>query len=173
MVLDQPGGPLGDRSGQALQRRGDVVVRINRLADVVQQGGQEEFLIIRPGFAGEGKDLKAMKECIALGMISGVLLDVMQWHQTHLVQGESFDMVAHPTWSAARLGLRSVLGLEAGEGRLIASQDEHLLADLGVAGQIARPDLPPQHGRRLSLRAVELGLARLTETFRALLGPDP
>jgi len=54
---DQGLGPLGDRSFERPERRGDVVGRVDRLADVVRQRRQEEFLVVAPLVAGEFEDL--------------------------------------------------------------------------------------------------------------------
>ena len=51
MVLDEPERPLGDGPPERLDRSPDMVLRVDGLADVVQQGGQQEFLVIRPRLA--------------------------------------------------------------------------------------------------------------------------
>ena len=68
MVRDQPEGPVGDRAPEGSDRRGDVVARLDRLADVVQQGREQELLVIRPGLAGDFEDLEAVVEGIPLGV---------------------------------------------------------------------------------------------------------
>ena len=70
-MLDQPERPLGDapRGGTRPPAR-DVVLRVDGLADVVQQGGQQEFLVVRPGLARQLEDLQAVIQRIALGVIA-------------------------------------------------------------------------------------------------------
>ena len=63
-------------------------MRIDRLAHVVQQGRQEELLIIREFLPGQLEHLKAMIERVALGMQFRVLLDLLQRQQKHLVEAE-------------------------------------------------------------------------------------
>ena len=60
---------------RSLDSSGTVVLGIDGLAHVVQQGGQQEFLVIRPRIASEMEHLEAVVEHIALRVVLGVLLD--------------------------------------------------------------------------------------------------
>ena len=66
MVLDQPERSLGDRSPDRFDARGDMILRVDRLANIVQQSGQQEFLVVRVGVTRELEDLKAVVECSRL-----------------------------------------------------------------------------------------------------------
>ena len=48
VMFDQPECPLGDRTAERLDARDDVVVRLDGLAHIVQERGEEEFLIVGP-----------------------------------------------------------------------------------------------------------------------------
>ena len=162
-MLDQPERPLGDGAAERLDARGDVVLRVDGLADVVQQGGQQELLVVGPRVAGQLEDLQAVKERIALGMIPGVLLDRFQRLQPHLVDGEPVEMIGH-RGDAGRLLARDPSSGRgsAGPAPPVDSRqsDDELLADLGVGREVARPDAVAQHGRRLPLGHVEVVGAR-------------
>ena len=60
VMLDQPGRPRRDQSLQDLQRGGHMVARIDRLAHVVQQCGQQKFFVIRQFLPGQLEDLQAV-----------------------------------------------------------------------------------------------------------------
>ena len=47
VVRDQPPRALGDRPFQGLQGGLDVIRRVDRLADVVQERRQQKFLVVR------------------------------------------------------------------------------------------------------------------------------
>ena len=51
---------------QRRRRGGDVVAAIDALADVVQQGRQQELLVVRPVIAGQLENLERMIEHVAL-----------------------------------------------------------------------------------------------------------
>jgi hypothetical protein len=75
VVLDQPEGALGHSPPERPDGGPDVVGRVDRLADVVKQGGQEELLVVRADFARAFEDLEAVVEGVPLGVVLGVLLD--------------------------------------------------------------------------------------------------
>ena len=68
LMLDQPGRPLGDMARQGGQAGGDRIARLDRLADVVQQGGQLEFLVVGECGPGQLEDLQAVIQGVSLGM---------------------------------------------------------------------------------------------------------
>ena len=80
-MLDQEHRPLRDDALQYLEGRADVVSRIDSLADIVQQGRQEKFLIIGPGVAGQLEDLQQMILHVPLGVMLRRLLHVLQRQQ--------------------------------------------------------------------------------------------
>ena len=92
VMLDQPGRALGDVTFERFERRGDVIARIDRLADVVQQGRQLKFLVVGQRVAGQLEDLQAVVQRIALGMPLGILLDGFQRHQQHAVHAKAIEM---------------------------------------------------------------------------------
>ena len=51
VVADQPERPLGDGPAQGLDPGVRMILRVNGLAHVVQQGRKQEFLIIGPRLA--------------------------------------------------------------------------------------------------------------------------
>ena len=85
----------------------DVVGRVDGLADVVQQGRQQELLVVRPLFAGQLEDLEAVIERIPFGMILGALLDALQRLEQHPEEQEGVDVVFQPL----DLGLEVDLGI--------------------------------------------------------------
>ena len=87
VMLVQPGCPLGDRTFESLEGRIDVVGRVDGLAHVVKQGGQQELLVVGPLVAGQLEDLKAMVEGITLGMVLRALLDWTLTVQTQVLVG--------------------------------------------------------------------------------------
>ena len=62
VVLDEPGAAVGDEAVECLQRGGDVVGGINRLADVVQQGGGQELFVVGQLIAGVVERYKSALE---------------------------------------------------------------------------------------------------------------
>ncbi len=54
-MLDQPERALRDRSSSCLDSGRDVVRWIDRLADIVEQGRQQEVLVVGPGLPGKFK----------------------------------------------------------------------------------------------------------------------
>ena len=73
-----------------------MVGRIDRLAHVVQQGGQQELLVVGPLVAGQLEDLKAVIERIPLGMVLRALLDAFQRLEQHPKEHEGVDLVLEP-----------------------------------------------------------------------------
>ena len=165
MVLDQPERPLGDRAPERLDGGGDVVGRVDRLADVVEQGGEQEFLVVRPrprgparrpGGCGRGRPPRGGTSGSASPPPAGPAA-AGRWRTG---RGGRPSRRARPRAPARRPSVgRLVARAGAGEG-------EHLVADLGVGGEVAGPDPVPEHGRRLPLGRVELRLGRLAEPAR-------
>ena len=50
---------------RAASAGGDVIVRVDALADVVQQGRQQEFLVVGPAVAGQLEHLQRMIQGVA------------------------------------------------------------------------------------------------------------
>ena len=96
VVLDQPGGPLGDRPFERLHRRADVVRRIDRLADVVQERRQQELLVVRAFVAGQLEHLERVIERVPLGVVLRPLLDPFQRPEQHAEELEPVDVVLEP-----------------------------------------------------------------------------
>ena len=94
-MLDEPERPLRHRPPERLHPRPDVILGVDRLADVVQQGRQQELLVIRPGVARQLEDLQAVIERIPLRVIPGVLLHRLQRFQPHLVDREPVEVIGH------------------------------------------------------------------------------
>ena len=46
--------------------------RIDGLADVVEQGGQQELFVVRANVARQVEDLKTVVEGVSLGVVPGV-----------------------------------------------------------------------------------------------------
>ena len=68
---------------QRLQGGLDVVGRVDRLAHVVQEGRQQELLVVRPLLPRQLEDLQAVIERIPLGVILGALLHPFQRLEQH------------------------------------------------------------------------------------------
>ena len=83
MVLDQELRSLGDQAVERSKARRDVIVRVDPLADVVQQGRQQELLVVRPRVARQLEDLQQVIEHVPLGMMLRRLLHVLQRQQQH------------------------------------------------------------------------------------------
>ena len=58
VVEDQPGGSFGDCVAQRIDDRLFVVVRVDRLAGVVEEGRGQELFVVGELFAGQGVDLE-------------------------------------------------------------------------------------------------------------------
>lgn len=65
VVPNEPRGAFGDVSFQRFESRRDMIRRIDALADIVQQRGEQEFLVVRLLVASKVKDLQAVVEDIA------------------------------------------------------------------------------------------------------------
>ncbi|MFO0959776.1 MAG: hypothetical protein U0800_20460 [Isosphaeraceae bacterium] len=101
-----------------------------------QQRGQQELLVVGDVLPGASPEsLQAVVERIPLGMAAGVLLDPLQWFEPHPVDGEPIHMIGHLQgfFLVAFVPGYRWLGTRP-------YQLEHLLADLGIAGQIAGPN---------------------------------
>ena len=101
-----------------------MVVRIDGLADVVQKGRQQEFLVVGECIAGVVEDLEAVVEGVPLGMPLGILLHVFQRQEQALIDAEAVGLLR---------------GL--GDGRLDVEPwilDRHELLKLGDAGPLDR-----------------------------------
>ena len=79
VVLDEPLGSFRDATVQRLDRCPNVIVRVNRFTNIMQQGGSEEFLVVRMLVTGKVENLKAVIKCIPLGMVEFGLLHVFKW----------------------------------------------------------------------------------------------
>ena len=93
VVLDQPGGAFGDEAVERLEAGRYVICRIDRLADVVQQCGRQELLVVRQLVAGVVEHLQAVIQRVALRMILERLLHVLQRQQQRLEQLKAIDLV--------------------------------------------------------------------------------
>ena len=86
-------GPLGDEAVERFQAGGDVVVRVDRLAHVVQQRREQELLVVGQRVAGQVEDLQAVIEGVAFGMVLQVLLHVLQRQEQALIDLEAIDLL--------------------------------------------------------------------------------
>ena len=155
-MFDEPERPVRHGAAERFDARADVILRVDRLADVVQEGRQQELLVIRPGIARQLEDLQAVIERIAFGMIPGVLLHRLQGFQPHLEDGEPVEVIGH-RGDPGRLFLEISLGFRRScDARRFPPQEHELLADLVIRREIARADAVTQDGRRLPLRHVEV-----------------
>ena len=68
-----------------------MILRIDRLADVVQQRRQQKLLIVRQLVAGQIVHLQTVIQRVALGMPLGALLHALQRQQQHLVNLKRID----------------------------------------------------------------------------------
>ena len=102
----------------------DVVAAIDRLAHVVQEGRQEELLIVGQLAPGQLEHLQTVVEGVPLGMIPRVLLHVLQRQQQHLVNLEA----VHPALRLQDRLLQRRVGILAGQE----------LLQLGDAGPLDR-----------------------------------
>ncbi len=73
-----------------------MVGGVDRLADVVQQRGQQELLVPRLLVAGQLEHLQAVVQGVALGVVRRALLHVLQRLQQQAVQLEPVDAVFQP-----------------------------------------------------------------------------
>ena len=67
MAGDEGLGAVGDRAFEGLEAGGDVVGRIDRLADVVQQRGEQDRLVVAALVAGQLEDLERVLVEVANG----------------------------------------------------------------------------------------------------------
>jgi hypothetical protein len=165
MMFDQPECPIRHRTSQGINPGFDVVGGINRLADVMQQGRQQEFFVVRADLAGDFEHLEAVIECIPLGMLLRALLDRLKRDQSELVDGERVEVIRHPP-DVFRFRL-----LRYFEPNLSgAEESDCFLSDLTVAGQVARPHGTTEHGCGLALGGVEVGLRQGAKPVRPFVG---
>lgn len=69
VVLDQPSSALGDGFVKCFETGVDVIVGVDALADIVQQSGKEELFVVGQLVACVVKDLHAMVQRVAFGVI--------------------------------------------------------------------------------------------------------
>ena len=110
---DQGLGPLGDRPFERLQAGEDVVGRVDRLADVVEQRGEEELLVVAPLVAGQLEDLEAVVEGVSFGVVLRPLLHAFERLEQHPVELEAVDVVLDALDLEVEVDV-GVLGLERG-----------------------------------------------------------
>jgi hypothetical protein len=72
---DQGESPEADGPSKRLDGGGHGIGQVDRLADVVQERGDEEFLVVRSSLPGQLEDLEAVIQRVAFGMPARVLLD--------------------------------------------------------------------------------------------------
>ena len=111
VMLDQPGRPRRDQSGQRLQGGGDVVLRVDRLADVAQEHREEEFLVIRQFISRQSERLKTVVEDVALGRLCGFSLTFSRG--TSSARRPWKRSAPHP--AAGREGSSAALGTTSGK----------------------------------------------------------
>src|SRR5713101_3622967 len=92
VMLDEKARSLGDDAVQGRQAGRYMIGRIQAFAHVVQQGSQQEFLIIGPLLAREFKYLQRVKQRVSLGMILRGLTHVFQRQEEHPVELIRIDL---------------------------------------------------------------------------------
>ena len=136
-----------------------MLAPVDRLAHVVQEGCQQQLLIVGQPFACQLEDLQAVVEHVALGVRFGRLYDVFQRQQQKLIGAEAIGRICAGVSHSAR-GLIGMyfcqkplaLGPIAPGNRLDAG------ANLAVAGQVVGADFAAhQPPGRLHLRPRVLG----------------
>ncbi len=78
VMLDQEPGALGDEFVENRKTGLDVVARVNALADIMQEGGRQEFLVVRPAFASQLEHLERVIEHVTFGMMLCGLANVFR-----------------------------------------------------------------------------------------------
>ena len=111
VLFDQPGRALGDCIAECPQAGRHVLVRIDALADVVQKGGQAEFLVVGQHVRGQREDLQAVIEHVPLGVPPVVLLDLGQRREQVAINAKAVR--AFGQWP---LGIVPLVGQERGAG---------------------------------------------------------
>ena len=92
-VGDEPFRAFGDVAIECREPGIDMIQRINRFADVMQQRCQQELLVVWRLMLRELKDLQAVVQGISLGVDRLPLLNARQRREQHPVDVE-------PVWSS-------------------------------------------------------------------------
>lgn len=120
VMPDEELGSIGNRAFECLQPGRHVIVRIDRLPHVVQQRRQYKLLVPRHAIAGQLKYLKAVVERIALGVIRGILLHILQRREQHAVGLEAIDILERIHF-AIQIQIRILLAEESSSAMLARS----------------------------------------------------
>ena len=70
-------------------------MRVDGLADVVQQRGEQKLFVVRQCVAGQVEHLQAVVQRIPFGMVLGILLHVFQRQQQRLEDLKAIELVLH------------------------------------------------------------------------------
>ncbi len=163
MVGDQGLGPVGDRAFERLETGEDVVGRVDGLADVVEQGGEQEFLVVTSLVTRQLEHLERVVERVAFGVILGTLLDAFERLQEHPVELEAVDLILDPLDLEIEvdLGVFELEGvLELGDrgsfDRLAGDRGFEDVVDLvlGIQGQLVGETIVDVNMREDSLFAI-------------------
>ena len=72
------GRSFGDRIAERVEPGGNRIVRVDCQADVMQQGGRQEFLVVGEFFTGQAKDLQTVIEHVSFRMSAAIALDMRE-----------------------------------------------------------------------------------------------
>ena len=131
-------GAVGDVVAQRLDRRRDRVAVVDRLADVVQQGGEQELLVPRRLLLGEDVDLQTVREAVALRVAGRPLLHVREVVQQLPVDGEPGVVVRR------RPGRVLVTDIPRADGPVAVHRREEVAGGVGVGEAV---EFGPQFAR--------------------------
>ena len=81
VVPNQPLGSLRDEAIQRFQSGVDMIVRINSLADIMQQRREEEFFVVRHGVFRKNVTLQQVVQHVPFRMILTTLSHPGEWHK--------------------------------------------------------------------------------------------
>ena len=142
-----------------------MVVRIDGLANIVQERGNQEFFVIRPQIACSMEHLQAVIEGIALGVPLGVLLDGCQGFKPHFIDSKAVDVVGHD----AHLRVDKFRLIVGNIGNcLVGSELQDFFSHLGIAGQVARSNGMPQNGGSLPFGGIVFRFRGIEEAASAV-----
>ncbi len=74
-VLDEPCRSWRDKAVEGFETGGYCIAAVDREADIMREGGRQQFFVARPLVVDERKNLQRMFECISLGMTPWILAD--------------------------------------------------------------------------------------------------
>ena len=94
VVLDEPLRSLGDEAVERFECGRDVVLRIDRFADVVQKSREQELLVVGKRITGVVEHLEAVIERVPFGMIFEILLHIFQRQKQALIDLKPIELLS-------------------------------------------------------------------------------